>query len=80
MGLPSSNSKEPAYINTLQKFLKAGKRNNVVISLVSATKTEGRDGFQVLLTRQEPNFLAASNKSTLQQYQQGITSARASNL
>lgn len=84
MGLPGGDGEEPAYIDALQRVLDAGKRNNVVIGTVGATEASSRRkvemGFKFLLTGQEANFLAAGARTTLQQCQQGINSARASNL
>lgn len=84
MGLSGGDGEEPAYVAALQKILEAGKRNNVVIGTVGATEASARRkiemGFRFLLTGQEPNFLAAGARATLQQCQRGMTSARASNL
>ncbi|EXJ76471.1 uncharacterized protein A1O5_00979 [Cladophialophora psammophila CBS 110553] len=84
MGLPGGDGEEAAYLNALQNILEAGKRNNVVIGTVGATEASARRkvemGFRFLLTGQEPNFLVAGAKSTLQQCQRGMNAARTSNL
>ncbi|KIW29743.1 uncharacterized protein PV07_05532 [Cladophialophora immunda] len=84
MGLPGGDGEEPSYINALQRILEAGKRNGVVIGTVGATEASARRkvemGFRFLLTGQEPNFLAAGARSTLQQCQRGMIAARTSNL